>query len=397
MPIPHLGSCLHFVLPACIYLFPTPVAAVILSGKIISSSKNGVALAENRTNQGKGTIGPRLRIRGFAGTAVFLALVSCAWSQLPSAPSSTGSIHGVVENREGAVCEGAHISLTQAGSADSAARTAISDSEGRFVFGDVPAGPFQLTFSSDGFVTRTLSGVLGSGESYEAPPAILLVTAASSEVQVTASRVEVAEEQVREEEEQRVLGAIPNFYVTYVHDAPSLTSRQKFNLAWKSSIDPVTFLSTGAFAGIEQASNSYSAWGQGTEGYSKRYAAGYADDFIGTMIGSALLPSLLKQDPRYFYKGTGSTRSRILYAIANSVVCKSDSGHWQPNYSSIGASFASAGISNLYYPAANRNGMTLTFQNFLIDKATGAAQNIFQEFVVRKLTPKIPSYNSAKP
>ena len=281
--------------------------------------------------------------------------------------------------------------------AASSARTAISDSEGRFVFGDVPAGPYQLTFSSSGFASQTVSGVLHSGESLEAQTIVLLINTASSEVQVTASRADVEIEQVREEEQQRVLGAIPNFYVTYVHDAPPLTSKQKFNMAWKTSIDPITFLSTGAFAGIEQANNSYSAWGQGTEGYAKRYAAGYADNFIGTMLSSALLPSLLKQDPRYFYKGTGTIRARILYAIANAVICKSDKGRWQPNYSSITAGFASAGISNLYYPAANRNGMSLTLENFSIDKATGAAQNIFQEFVVRKLTPKLPNYNSSKP
>jgi hypothetical protein len=281
--------------------------------------------------------------------------------------------------------------------AASSARTAISDSEGRFVFGDVPAGPYQLTFSSSGFASQTVSGVLHSGESLEAQTIVLLVNTASSEVQVTASRADVEIEQVREEEQQRVLGAIPNFYVTYVKDAPPLTSKQKFNMAWKTSIDPITFLSTGAFAGIEQANNSYSAWGQGTEGYAKRYAAGYADNFIGTMLSSALLPSLLKQDPRYFYKGTGTIRARILYAIANAVICKSDKGRWQPNYSSITAGFASAGISNLYYPAANRNGMSLTLENFSIDKATGAAQNIFQEFVVRKLTPKLPNYNSSKP
>ena len=261
----------------------------------------------------------------------------------------------------------------------------------------MPAGPYQLTFSSSGFASQTVSGVLHSGESLEAQTIVLLINTASSEVQVTASRADVEIEQVREEEQQRVLGAIPNFYVTYVKDAPPLTSKQKFNMAWKTSIDPITFLSTGAFAGIEQANNSYSAWGQGTEGYAKRYAAGYADNFIGTMLSSALLPSLLKQDPRYFYKGTGTIRARILYAIANAVICKSDKGRWQPNYSSITAGFASAGISNLYYPAANRNGMSLTLENFSIDKATGAAQNIFQEFVVRKLTPKLPNYNSSKP
>ena len=355
---------------------------------------------ESRKNQDHGPISLPRRFHGSAVLAVFVALVvlaSSAWCQQPSAAISPGSIHGVVEDREGTVCEGAHISLALRGSATSVVRTAISDSEGRYVFGDIPAGPFQLTFYSSGFASQTISGVLHSGESLEEPPILLLVTTAASEVQVTASRVEVAEEQVREEEQQRVLGAIPNFYVTYVHDAPALTSKQKFSISWKSSIDPMTFLATGAAAGIEQASNSYSGWGQGAQGYAKRYAANYADNFIGTMLGSAILPSLLKQDPRYFYKGTGTVRSRILYAIANSVICKSDSGHWQPNYSSIGASFASAGISNLYYPAANRDGMTLTFQNFLIDKASGAAQNIFQEFVVRKLTPRIPHYNSSKP
>ena len=97
----------------------------------------------------------------------------------------------------------------------------------------------------------------------------------------------------------------------------------------------------------------------------KRYGAGYADIVTGTFIGSAILPSLLKQDPRYFYKGTGSTRSRILYAIANSVICKGDNGRWQANYSSILGSLAAGGISNLYYPAQDRNGAGLTFENAL--------------------------------
>jgi hypothetical protein len=115
------------------------------------------------------------------------------------------------------------------------------------------------------------------------------------------------------------------------------------------------------------------------------------------MIGSALLPSLLKQDPRYFYKGTGTTRSRVLYAIANAVVCKGDNGHWQADYSGIFGGLAAGGISNLYYPASDRNGVTLTFENALIGIAAGAAQNLFQEFLVRKLTPKLPNYRSSKP
>jgi hypothetical protein len=110
------------------------------------------------------------------------------------------------------------------------------------------------------------------------------------------------------------------------------------------------------------------------------------------MIGGAIFPSLLKQDPRYFYKGTGTTRSRIFYAIATTVVCKGDNGHWQPNYSGIIGGLAAGGISNLYYPASNRNGVSLTFENALTGIAGGAVQNLLQEFVVRRLTPKVPDY-----
>jgi hypothetical protein len=109
------------------------------------------------------------------------------------------------------------------------------------------------------------------------------------------------------------------------------------------------------------------------------------------------LPSLLKQDPRYFYKGTGSKKSRALYAIANAVICKADNGHWQPAYSAIVGSLASGGISNLYYPASDRDGVALTFENALIGIGASAGANLLQEFVIRKLTPNVPNYAPATP
>jgi hypothetical protein len=121
--------------------------------------------------------------------------------------------------------------------------------------------------------------------------------------------------------------------------------------------------------------------------YERTRRAAYGDALIGTMIGGAILPSLLRQDPRYFYKGTGSTRSRILYALANAVVCKGDNGHWQADYSGILGALAAGGISNLYYPAGSRNGAELTFENTLIGLGGSAVGNLFQEFLVRKLTP----------
>jgi hypothetical protein len=226
---------------------------------------------------------------------------------------------------------------------------------------------------------------------------MLLLTEATSEVRVTASQEEIAQAQIKEEETQRVLGVIPNFYVSYVPNASPLTKRQKLDLAWKTAIDPVSFLAAGAFAGIEQADNTFSGYGQGAQGYAKRFAASYGDGVIGNMIGGAMLPSLLKQDPRYFYKGTGTTQSRVLYAIANAVICKGDNGHWQANYSGILGGLAAGGISNLYYPASNRDGLTLTFENALIGTGEAAAQNLFQEFVVRRLTPKLPKYGSSPP
>ncbi len=176
-----------------------------------------------------------------------------------------------------------------------------------------------------------------------------------------------------------------------------MTAKQKFVLAWKTTSDPVTLGIVGVIAGIQQSQNTFSGYGQGAEGYGKRFGASYADVVSGTFIGGAILPTLLKQDPRYFYKGSGSKRSRILYALANAVICKGDNGHWQTNYSTILGSLAAGGISNLYYPASDRNGARLTLENALIGiSATGVA-NVLQEFLIPKLTPSVPKHHPAKP
>ncbi len=224
-----------------------------------------------------------------------------------------------------------------------------------------------------------------------------LLSSVSSEVQVSATTVEIAQEQLHVEEQQRVLGAIPNFYVAYDPNAAPLTPKQKFQLAFKTSIDPVTFALTGVFAGVEQAQNSFPGYGQGAAGYAKRFGANYADGVTSDMIGAVALASLFKQDPRYFYQGTGTVRSRALHAIASSVLCKGDNGRWQFNYSAILGGLASGGISNLYYPAANRSGWAMTFEDSAIGTAEAAVGDLLQEFVIRHLTPKVPKYNSANP
>jgi hypothetical protein len=327
---------------------------------------------------------------------LLLLCSSPALTQTQQSPDSQlpGTIGGTVVDRTGAVVPGAHVKLTHQD--QSASQEVTTDSDGQYSIVGIAPGPFLLTVSSAGFTTQTSSGILHAGEDYSVPPISLDVATAVAEVQVTMSRIEMAEAEIKDEEKQRVLGVIPNFYVTYNPAAVPLGPKQKFELAWKATVDPINFGLTGAIAGIQQATNSFSGYGQGAQGYGKRYGAAYADFVSSTFIGSAILPSLFRQDPRYFYKGTGSKRSRFAYAIANAVICKGDNGHWQANYSAILGSLAAGGISNLYYPATDRD-LTVTFDNTLIAIGSTAATNVLQEFVIRKLTRNAPNYTAAKP
>jgi Carboxypeptidase regulatory-like domain len=331
-----------------------------------------------------------------------LLAAACAHAQqdtaqaMPNAEPSTGSVHGTVESTDGTVYEGARVVLSRPGEPTTA--TQQTDSSGAFNFEQLTPGLFKLTISSSGFQTQSVSGELHQGEAYDARTIVLPMAAAANSVQVSAgSPEEIAEAQLNLEERQRVLGILPNYYVSYDPNALSLTTRQKFELAWRTSIDPVTWAMTGAVAGIEQANHTFKGYGQGAEGYGKRFGANYADGFDSDMIGGAMLPSIFKQDPRYFYRGTGSISARALYAIASAVICKGDNGHRQFNYSGILGGLAAGGISNLYYPAGDRNGVTVTFENTAIGTAEGAVQNLIQEFVIRRLTPKIPNYATGTP
>jgi hypothetical protein len=311
---------------------------------------------------------------------------------------STGSINGTVVDQSGAVVPGARVVLSRGDSSPkannspsaqpSASRDVLTDGDGQFSFSNVAPGAFHLTISSPGLKSQDFSGTLAAGQTFTAPQIVLAVGIAITEVEVGLTRPEVAEEQIKIEEQQRILGIVPNFYVSYIPNAVPLTSKQKFKLAASTLIDPVTFVIVGASAGVEQAQNHFIEYGQGADGYAKRFGANYADAVSGTLIGGAIFPSLFKQDPRYFYKGTGSTESRAAYAIAFSVRCRGDNGHWQPNYSSILGSLAAGGISNLYYPDNDRSGVGLTFTNAAIGIAANAATNLLQEFVVKWFTPK---------
>jgi len=310
----------------------------------------------------------------------------------PAQPAAA-TINGTVVDQSEAIVAGAKVTISPAGRSPNL--EVLSGTDGEFFFPSVVPGPFKLTITSAGFAPKTISGLLHPGEIQTIPQIALDVASALTEVDVGVSRIEIAEEQIKVEEGQRVLGIVPNFYVSYVPNAVPLTSKQKFKLAARSVIDPFSFLVAGASAGVEQAQNHFLEYGQGAEGYAKRFGANYADIASSTFIGGAIFPSLLKQDPRYFYKGTGSTQSRILYAIANSVICKGDNGRWQPGYSNILGSLAAGGISNIYYPSDDRNGAELTFENAALGIGSNAVTNLLQEFVMRRFTPKANKHDLA--
>ena len=202
-----------------------------------------------------------------------------------------------------------------------------------------------------------------------------------------------AEKQLKEQEHQRVLGILPSFNVSYRSDAVSLTKGQKIRLAFRTSVDPVTFGTAFLVAGYHEADNDV-GFGWGAKGYAQRAGAAYLDSFDSNMIGNGILPALLHQDPRYFRLGHGSTVHRLLYAASAAFVCKHDNtGKWEPNYSNVMGNVAAGAISNLYYPGAN-SGVGLTISNGMIVTAEGAFGATLQEFwpdISRKLFHKDPT------
>lgn len=180
------------------------------------------------------------------------------------------------------------------------------------------------------------------------------------------------EQELKQEEHQRILGVMPTFNMTSNHDAVPLTPGQKYQLFFKSATDPWAFGLSAVTAGIGQAHNDPAEYGQGMAGFGKRFGANYTDYFTGNFFGNAVLPSLLHQDPRYFRMGTGSFGRRALWATTSTVWARRDNGGWGPNYSNVGGNLIGAAISNLYYPASQRTvgetierGMVVTAQGVI--------------------------------
>lgn len=300
-----------------------------------------------------------------------------------AAEEKAGTVIGTVEDVNGNTIEGATVTLTTAGSP--AIHTATADAKGFFQIGVEP-GLYVATVSSPGLATWTSGGItVAAGQFREIPAIVLKVRAAFSVIRVAPSREEIAEEQIHVQEHQRIGGILPNFYVSYVIDAAPLTTRQKFELAWKNSTDPGSIAADVITAGVEQAQNSYPAYRQGLKGYGKRLGAAYGNDAESTFIGAAILPTLFRQDPRYFWRGTGSVWSRTLYSVSTIAICKGDNGRWQPNYSFVLGNLASGALSNVYYPAGDR-GWGTTVKGGAISSLMGVSGRLMQEFVMRRVS-----------
>jgi hypothetical protein len=315
---------------------------------------------------------------------VALVLSTLASGQINQAVSKTATVMGTVTDVSGDAIPNATVVLKQISTSDS--RTIVTTENGMFEFHDVTPGiPYQLSINAKGFSDWTSPTITQEPGQFKIVTGIQLrIEVEGTMIDVHYDPVEAATEQFKAEEKQRIFGIIPNFYVSYESDPAPLTAKMKFELALKVSTDPVTAAGVALVSASRQAANS-PKYGQGWGPYGERLGATAADGFSDIMIGGAILPSLLHQDPRYFYQGTGTTGSRIRHAMFSPFVARGENGKWQPNYSSLGGDLASSALSNLYYPQANR-GAGLVFGNFAIGTAERIGASLGQEFLIGKFT-----------
>jgi hypothetical protein len=329
-----------------------------------------------------------------AVACVFMFSLVTAGQVISKSDPNPATLIGTVMDINGDTVPNATVSLIGLNGAD---RCMFETAEnGFFQFSHLrPEIPYQIKIAAEGFAEWTSSNItLQPGQFKIIADIRLRIRTEQTAIQVTYDPVEVATEQFKIQETQRVWGIVPNFYVSYNANAEPLTAKRKVVLALRVSADPVTVAGVALVSGAKQASNSPN-YGQGAKAYGERFGAVAADGFTDIMIGGAILPTLLHQDPRYFYRGTGKTSSRIRHAISSPFVAKGDNGKWQPNYSSLGGDLASSAIANLYYPQSNR-GPGLLLGNFAIGTAERVGASLAQEFLFGKFTRRGGHVNQSR-
>lgn len=308
-----------------------------------------------------------------------------ALGQQISAPQpQTGGIIGTVIDVQNGAISSAAVDLIGPIPADHSAT--ISNTDGSFVLKNLrPAVSYRITVTANGFAEWISPAlVLKPGQQLNLGDIKLSISVVQTTV--TAVTIEqLAVQEVKVAEKQRVIGIFPNFYVVYNQNPVPLTTKLKYELAFRTSVDLARFAGAATLAAMNQAGD-IPDYPQGWAGYGQRFGAAYTDSFTDVIIGGGILPSLFHQDPRYFYQGTGSKRSRLLHAVASPLVCRGDNGRRQFNISSVGGDLASGAISNLYYPVGNR-GPGLVFNGTLISTGGRVIAAIAQEFLFRSVTP----------
>lgn len=311
------------------------------------------------------------------------------------AAQATATISGTIVDTNGDVIQGARIALRRRSGSN--AEIIQSGGDGQFVFNSLPPGPYKLTVTAPGMAPYASSEFeLNPGEVRILPQIALAVQAAATSVTVSANTDQLSVEQEQIAVQQRILGVIPNFYMSFDWNAPPMKAKQKFQLSLRSTFDPTAFVVIGAIAGAEQYKNVYPAFGSGWEGYGKRYGATFANHISDQFFSRAIYPSIFHQDPRYFYKGKGSVSSRAAYAVSAAFIARGDDGRWHPNYSSMLGKLTSSALSNLYYPASER-GAGLVFSNTFIELGGDAAENLIKEFILKRLTSHVPKGADGEP
>ena len=301
---------------------------------------------------------------------------------------ATATITGTVLDINGDLVPGATVVLNGAASGDR--REVTADDTAAFKFDSVTSGqPYEITVQLKGFSTWTSPAIVLEPSQFLILDDIhLKLEGESTSITVHASTEEIAVEQVHLEEQQRVLGFIPNFYVAYDSaNIVPMTTKLKFKLAMRVARDPITILGVGFMSGIDQAAGRPD-YVQGAKGFGQRFGANAAGGFSDILLGGAVLPSLLHQDPRYFYQGTGGTGSRLRHAMSAPFICRGDNGHRQINFSSLGGDIGATMLSRTYYPSSNRGGGDLSLA-FGISEAERVFAAIAQEFILPHLTPSL--------
>ena len=323
-----------------------------------------------------------LLLIALAGGLVFVVPASAQSIEAPNV--KTGSILGTVVDGNNDAIPNATVVLQKP---IDDPLTAVTKDDGSFAFHDVTPGiAYQITVTAEGFEEWNSSSTIEPGQEKALTDVTLHILAVQRAVTVTYSSKEVAAQQLKAEEQQRVFGFIPNIYVVYEPHPEPLTARMKFHLAYKGLTHPTFFAVEAAWSGVQQAANTPD-YRQGAKGYSERFGANLANGVSEGLFANAILPSLLHQDPRYFYQGADTNWSRARHAIVAPFICKGDNGKLQPNYSQWGGSLISASLSNAYYPESNR-GAGLVFRNFGTSMGLHVVLGLAQEFVLGKLTSK---------